>query len=204
MSGRDKSAENAQKQMAQQQQAIATEQNAQAKINAQEMKTLQQPAIDFSLGLVSNDPTKRIQAASPMLSQIAKGQQASQQGILESVPEGPARDYMLASMRRDAPSQQYQTLNDLFFKGMDTLTGIGTERGNYGLQQQGASARFYEGAQSAQNNLSQQAAQRKAATMGAIRAAAGVAGDIATGGMSGIAGKAASAPMASAPLAKPR
>lgn len=185
MSGRDKTAETQSRAIADKQFALMKEQTDAANQRAAKMDSFQQPMVDFYKGLQSSDPTTRLIAGSIPLGNITQSQRAAEGNIFESVPEGPARDFALSQAKRQGAGEKASTLNDLFLKSLSGLAGIGSEQGQFGLQQLGAGARFGEASAAGNQALSQQAVQRKSATLGAVGQLAGIAGGLATGGMFG-------------------
>lgn len=183
MSGRDKQAEQSQRQLAQLQANQANEQLNFSRQRVDRMDSMQKPAIQFAQDIVSGDQTAFNRALSIPMSQLKRAQQATAGNIFDSVREGPVRDFMIARTHRDANAETANLQSDTFLKSLQTLFGAGTEQGNFGLQQLGAGSRFLEGGVNTNQMLMQNAAARKAATMGAIGQAAGMAGSAAVGGM---------------------
>jgi hypothetical protein len=183
MSGRDKQAEQNQRQLIQTQTNMAKEQLDHSKQRLGRMDELQAPAIQFAKDIVSGDQTAYNRALSIPMSQLKRSQQATVNNVFDTVREGPVRDYMLARTGRDANAQVADMQTKTFLEGLQTLFGAGGEQGNFGLQQLGAGSRFLEGGVAGNQSLIQNATARKSATMGAIGQAAGLGGQIAAGGM---------------------
>lgn len=185
MSGRDKQAEQNQRQLVQMQTNMAKEQLDFSKERLGRMDALQAPAIKFAQDIVGGDQTAFNRALSIPMSQLKRSQQATVNNVFDTVREGPVRDYMIAKTQRDANADVATMQNQTFLQSLQTLFGAGGEQGNFGLQQLGAGSRFLEGGSAGNQMLMQNAAARKSATMGALGQAAGLAGQVATGGFGG-------------------
>jgi len=184
MGGRDKNAERRNEQLAQSQQSFAERLANEASARTAKMDTLQAPGLNFAKMAV-DDPTKTMQVAMSPLSNVTRSQAAAKQNIFDSVPEGAARDFALSGVARDAPAQKAEVLNNTWLQNLQMLLAAGGEQGNFGLQQYGASTRYGEGANASNSVAMNAATQRKAATMGALGQAAGMAGQMAAGGTTG-------------------
>lgn len=176
MSGRDKSAERRQEQLAQEQAAQAKAQLEASNARMAKMDTLQAPATSFYSGVASGDPLKALTAMAVPLSNLEASTKAATQGVFDTVAEGPARDYALSKISRDAPAAKGALMNQAFMESLGKLFGMGTESGQTGMQQLGAGSRFQEAEANTNTGLMDAAAKRKAATMGAIGQLAGMAG----------------------------
>jgi hypothetical protein len=196
MSGRDKSAENAlkantatQDQITAQNQAVAQGQIAKSDIRMASADALKSPVLTYLQNAVT-DPTKTMQVAASPLSNITRASASAKQNIMDSVPEGAARDAALAQAAADAPAQKAAVLNDTFLGSLQTILGAGDGETATALQQAAVAANFGNSATSSNqvamggsSTLMNAAQQRKAATMGALGQVAGMAGSFATAGM---------------------
>lgn len=185
MSGRDKTAETQTRQLAAQQQA-----NSEAQIKASndriaKMDAISAPTIDWYTKLASGDPNSINTALSVPLANLRKSQTATESQIFDSVPEGPLRDFMSMSAKRDANANVANLKNQAVVGAYDKLPGLAAPEGQIALQQLGAGSRFGEAAVSTNQGLMDQAQKRKAATLGMVGQMAALGGSIATGGMSG-------------------
>lgn len=177
MSGRDKAAERRQDQLAQQQMNIMQQQVDQSNQRTARMDALQKPYIDYTTA-ATKDPLKLMRSTMGGLFDIDRQTKQQQQSIFDMVPEGAARDTALAQVAAGAPAARTAVLNNEFMQALSGLAALGGNQGEFGLQQLGAGLRAGEGAAQTNNAMMQAAAQRKAATMGAIGQAAGLAGSI--------------------------
>lgn len=179
--GRDKQAENQQRQLAQQQYQQSQELYNFAKQRTAQMDKLQAPAINYATGMASGDPEKMAWAASVPIGNITKSYRASRENIYDSVPSGAARDFALAMNEKGRTAATGTAMNQGFFEALNTLMQAGGAQGQFGLQQMGAGLRAGEASGSTANSLIQAGNQRKAAQMGLLGNIAGAAGSAAGG-----------------------
>ena len=151
------------------------------------------PIVEHYKKLISGDPNTTMTAAAIPLGNIAKLAQQQKGSIEDSVQSGPARDYAIGRLGRDAYAKQAETLNNLHEGAYQSLHGIANEDAQLGLQQLGAGSRGTEAASSTNQGIMQAQNQRKAAQLGLVGSIAGIAGG-AAGGMMGGFGKTASRP----------
>ena len=156
---------------------------------------LQQPMIDYYKAITGGDMNATISSLGPQLGNIAS---QTKQSIANTYnqPGGSsaAGDYARAMAQVGQGQQNAALVNSAFNQGITGLANVGSQDLQQGLQYLGAGLGGYGQAtganQSAGNigaQLSQQAAQRKASTLGFIGNLAGTAGNVATGGMLGAA-----------------
>ncbi|MGC4048340.1 MAG: hypothetical protein QM757_01310 [Paludibaculum sp.] len=146
------------------------------------MDELMKPAIDVNKTIVSGGADAISSALSIPLTNLAKAQKATEGSIADTMPEGPAKDFAMLAARRDANSNVAGLKTEAYNSALDKLLNIGQAEGATGLQQMGAGVQLGRDAGVTNNALMDAAAKRKSATMGAIGAAAGLAGTAATGG----------------------
>lgn len=183
--GRNKQAENQQASIANQQNEIARQNQQLATQNNQLRTQYQQPFIDFNTKIASGDRNAMMTASAVPLSNLNTQYRQSRANIYDTVQPGIGRDVALAQITRDQGDSTAGYLNQAYNQSMQNLYGAGTESGQMGLQQTGASLNGFQGASATNQNLINNATQRKAATMGAIGSLAGVAGGAALGGFGG-------------------
>lgn len=143
------------------------------------------PAIDFYKNLASGDYSKMIQAAAPMLSNIAKQYTSVKQNIMDTTPSGAGRAFSLASLGRDQANSNAGALNNAYLSAFSGLAGLGNTIGGIGLQETGAGLRGTEGAAQTNAQLQQVQQQRKASQLGFFGSLAGAAAAPFTGGLTG-------------------
>lgn len=199
MSGRNKVADQIQLQSAQQNQQIAQQQSgiAQSYLDLSKGELarrtqLQQPLVDFNKAITGGNMDAAISAMGVPLGNIARSSKQTTENIFNTIPAGAGRDYALASVERDKGSQSAGALNSAFMQALAGNSALGSEALQAGLQQEGATASSFGGATNANYasgntaaNLSNQAAQRKATTMGFLGSLAGAGGSVARGFLSG-------------------
>ena len=183
MGGPRKSDLEAQRQLAATQTGVMNRQLDMAEEDRRQRRTLQQPFIDFTNSILSGDYGAATKAAAVPIGQISRQSKLAQEQIYSDVPAGAARDLALAEVSRDRRSQTADFMNRAFMSGLQGLTGLGSESGQFGLQETGAGLRAGEAAGTTRNNVMQADAARKAATLGFLGNLAGAAGMAAGGGM---------------------
>lgn len=168
-----------------QQAKIGQEYADMAKSELHKQNELQQPAIDYYKGIIdagnSGDYSKLITAAGVPISNITQqGEQAKEQ-IYNNIPAGAGRDAALAQLHTGKAGSIASTLNQIYTSAFPQLSNLGTQAGQTGLQETGASLRGLEGSANTTNTVMQADAQSKASTMGFLGALAGGAGTAAGG-----------------------
>lgn len=151
-----------------------------AKSELQKQNQLQQPSIDYLTGIInagnSGDYSKLITAAGAPISNITQQAQQSKEQIYNNIPAGAGRDAALAQTRTATGNNVASTLNQVYLSAFPQLAGLGTQAGQTGLQETGASLRGYEGSANTTNNVMQADSQSKASTMSFLGALAGAGG----------------------------
>ncbi len=183
MSGPDQGVQQEQLQNSRAQTDIANKEFAESQKNTKKMEELEAPAISLYKGITSGDPTKQLQAASPVIGQISKGFTASKESIMNSVPPGPARDYALSQLNVQSNAAKSGEIANITSNAFGQLANIGAGLGAFGLQQTGASLNAFGGSASTSNNVQQQKAASKASTMGFLGQLVGGASSVASAGL---------------------
>lgn len=170
----------------------------------QRSSLLQKP-IDFYSGIASGDPNKMLEAAAPGLTNISKGAQSAIEGIQDSTAPGAARNFAIAQIQRDKFGQNAQLLNQAFLSSFPALQQIGTDTGNFGLQQLGGAINSNQQATQGNQNIINAEAQRRQAKLNTVGGLVGAAAGPLAGGLSGLGGtgSAGASPIASLPMYVP-
>lgn len=173
MSGPSKQLQQQQIDSANKSDALAQQQFTSSQADKARMDTLQQPAIDYNKALASGDKTAIMKAAAQPIGQITRANNTANANILNTLPPGAARDVALAQQTREAPSQIAQFVNSQTLAAPDKLANIGSGIGAFSLQELGGGLRANEDATSGRNQVLNQQAQGKAATLGFLGSLAG-------------------------------
>jgi hypothetical protein len=141
----------------------------------QQEQSLQAPLVNFATQVTSGDPKALLSAASPMLSQITKGYNASKEQIQDTMPTGAAKDYALSQL----PLQKNQSISDLlnqtYTQAFGTLANLGSQAGGQALSAAGGATTGTANAATTLSNIGQQQAQGKSSTLGFLGQLAGAA-----------------------------
>jgi hypothetical protein len=171
------------------QQGIGSQFSTMAQNELTRMNQLEAPATSFYGNLVkagnSGDYSKLIAANAPQFTAISQQGQAAKENIYNTLPPGAARDYALGSLDTSKANSVASNLNSTYMSAFPALAQLGSQAGNTGLQEAGASLRGFEGAATTTNNVMSQDAASKASTMGFLGSLAGAAGSAAGGGAFG-------------------
>ena len=176
MAGRNKQAENSQQQNASLQQNIAKQNQDLATENSNLRSQYSKPFIDFNTQIASGDRNAMMTAAGIPLSNLQQQYNQSRSNVYDTVAPGIGRDVALTQGARDFGNGNASYLNDAFTQAMRNLYGAGNDSGQMGLQQTGASLNAFQGSNASNQNLINNATQRKASTMGAFGSLANLAG----------------------------
>lgn len=179
MSGPSASVEAAQSNLANQQLGIAEQQNNQSQAAYQKMQTEEAPAIGLYTALTQGSPTAAMTASAPLIAPITQGYNASQESIFNSTAPGAGRDYALSQLNVQKNANISNVFSNTTASAFDKLANIGAGQGSFSLASVGASLSGLTGSATTQNQLGQEQAASKAATMGFL-------GDIVSGA-SGVA-----------------
>lgn len=182
--GPKKSDQQAQRDAATRAEAISLEQLNQSRADKARSNELMQPAIDFNKALSSGDMNAILPAIAQPLGQIATAHRAAKENVYNTVPPGPARDFALAQIERQAPAARATAINSAYNNSFDKLANIGSGLGAFSLQELGAGLRAGESGVQTRSGIMQQDAQGKAATLGFLGSLAGGAGAAAGGAFS--------------------
>ena len=153
----------------------------QAQASMDQRNKLQAPAIAQLTKIVSGDKNALTSATSVPIGQLAKSAQASKENIYDQIPAGAGRDVALAQNTMSKNSGVASFLNQTYMNAFPALAQMGSESGNVGLQQTGASLNSMSGSTNAYGQVMNADAQNKASTMGLVGSLAGAGGMAASG-----------------------
>ena len=175
-SSTQKNAENQQNQIAGTDVSRSTNLYNQSQAGYNQASSLLNPGISFYSGLASGDPTKISQTAAPLINNIAKSTASAQGAISDSLPAGAARNFALASVKRDQAGQTAGALNQSFLSAFPALSGISGQVSGMAGQQLSGSTGYQSGAQSATQSVLNTEAQKRQSKLQTIGSFAGLAG----------------------------
>ncbi len=146
------------------------------------MNQYQNPLIQYLKGQMTNQSNRVASNAVP-IGQIAQGGQQARENILDSVPAGAGRDFALAGVKRDQAAQTSGLLNSTYLAAPGGLAALGSQQGQLGTALTGQGGGLLGGASTTYGNVAQQQAQANQGWMNALMGVAGIAGKVATGGV---------------------
>lgn len=177
---------------ANQQFQVSQDQLALAREDRAKMEALQAPLIARETALATGDPKAALAASMPTISKLSAGYAGARESILNQVPPGAARDTALANLEIQKDTGIAGAQASAVQAAPEVLANIGSGQGAFSLQELGASLSGLSGSTSSfgsagQANVQagQLEAQRSAALWGPILGLAGIAGNLATGGVFG-------------------
>ena len=177
-----------------QEQAIAAQQAATGQqLAAQGQQYLNQSQADqspmetFLRGIIGGNSTNTNQAIAPVIGNIAQQTNANRESIYGSTAPGAARDVLLGQNTLNQGTQVASAKNSAFLNAFPQLASLGQQNAATGLNLTGGGITSTGNSGSTTNNVLKSQQQQKANALNAFTGLAGVAGNIATGGLSGTA-----------------
>lgn len=160
---------------------VANEQLNFARESRRESRDAMAPALDYYKSIVSGDRNAVLSAAAPSIAEITRASRVAKENAYSTMGPGAGRDFMLAQIDRETPSQISMFVNNQRNSAFDKLANLGAGVGAFSLQELGAGLRAGESAVGSRSNVMQADAAGKAATLGFLGNVAGAAGGAAGG-----------------------
>ncbi len=171
------------------QRGIGAEQNAQAQWSIgqgqsaiDKMNQYQAPLIGYLKGQMTNQ-SNRVSSNAVPIGQIAQGNAQAKENILDSTPAGAGQSFALAGLKRDQAAQTSGLLNSSYLAAPGALAQLGQTQGQLGTALTGQGGGLLGGAATTYGNVAQQQLQANQGWMNALMGVAGLAGNVASGGL---------------------
>lgn len=144
----------------------------------------QAPLVNFLQSIIGGNSTTTNQAIAPELSTITNQTIKNRESIYDSTAPGAGRDVLLGQNKLNQGAQVAGATNDAFMKAFPELAALAGGNTSAGLGLTGAGITSLSNSATTTGSVLQSQEQQKANQLSAFTGLAGVAGDLATGGIS--------------------
>lgn len=149
----------------------------------------QQPLVNFLQSIIGGNSTTTNQAIAPVIKNITDQTTANRAHIFDTVAPGAGRDVALAQNLQSQGGQIASATNSTFLGAFPQLAALSSGNTNAGLGLTGAGITSTSNGATTTGHILSAQQQQKSSQLSAITGLAGIAGNVATGGLSGAASK---------------